>query len=69
MQRQLKNLQRRSANAANVKAKRKRMKPQDNVHAVFVKEVQLRDPVLTGALHRWRCSHASAPAPAPVALS
>jgi len=27
------------------------MKLQDNVRAVVVKEVQLRDPVLTGALH------------------
>ena len=27
------------------------MKLQDNVRAVVVKEVQRRDPVLTGALH------------------
>ena len=33
----------RSANAAN--AKTRRMKPQDNVRAVVVMEVQLRDPV------------------------
>ena len=33
------------------------MKLQDNVRAVVVKEVQLRDPVLTGALHC--CSRAS----------
>jgi len=33
------------------------MKLQDNVRAVVVEEVQLRDPVLTGALHR--CSRAS----------
>jgi len=33
------------------------MKLQDNVRAVIVKEVQLRDPVLTGALHC--CSRAS----------
>ena len=32
------------------------MKPQDNVRAVVVKEVQLRYPVLTGVLHR--CSRA-----------
>jgi len=60
-QRQLKNLHRRSASAANTKARR--MKLQDNVRAVVVKEVQLRDPVLTGA-----CTAAPAPAPAPVAL-
>ena len=48
-QRQLKNLHRRSASAANTKARR--MKLQDNVRTVIVKEVQLRDPVLTGALH------------------
>jgi len=49
-----------------VNAKVRRMKPQDNVRAVVVKEVQLRDPVLTGAL----CTAAPAPAPAqaPVAL-
>jgi len=35
------------------------MKLQDNVRAVVVKEVQLRDPVLTGALHR--CSRAASP--------
>jgi len=45
----------RSASAADTKARR--MKLQDNVHAVVVKEVQLRDPVLTGALHC--CSRAS----------
>jgi len=33
------------------------MKLQDNVRAVTVKEVQLRNPVLTGALHC--CSRAS----------
>ena len=33
------------------------MRLQDNVRAVVVKEVQLRDPVLTGALHS--CSRAS----------
>jgi len=46
-----------SASAANTNARR--MKLQDNVRAVVVKEVQLRDPVLTGALHRCRCSRAS----------
>jgi len=35
------------------------MKLQDNVRAVVVKEVQLRDPVLTGALHCCCCSRAS----------
>ena len=54
-QRQLKNFQRRSANAANAKARH--IKPQDNVRAVVVKKVQLRNPVLTGALHC--CSRAS----------
>ena len=48
-QHQLKNLHRRSASAANTRARR--MELQDNVRAVVVKEVQLRDPVLTGALH------------------
>jgi len=42
------------------------MKLQDNVRAVVVKEVQLRDPV-TRSL-RVRCTAAPAPAPAPVAL-
>ena len=42
------------------------MKLQDNVRAVVVKEVQLRDPV-TQSL-RVRCTAAPAPAPAPVAL-
>jgi len=45
----------RSASAANTKARR--MKLHDNVRAVIVKEVQLRDLVLTGALHC--CSRAS----------
>jgi hypothetical protein len=36
-QRQLKNFQRRSANAANAKAKARHIKPQDNVRAVVVK--------------------------------
>ena len=54
----------RSASAANTKARR--MKLQDNVRAVVVKEVQLRDPV-TRSL-RVRCTAAPAPAPAPVAL-
>ena len=44
----------------------RRMKLQDNVCAVVVKEVQLRDPV-TRSL-RVRCTAAPAPAPAPVAL-
>jgi len=33
------------------------MQLQDNVRAVIIKKVQLRDPVLTGALHC--CSRAS----------
>jgi len=42
------------------------MKLQDNVRAVVVKEVQLRDPVTRS---KWvRCTAAPAPAPAPVAL-
>jgi len=40
-----------------VNPKARRMKPQDNVRAVVVKEVQLCDLVRTGALHR--CSRAS----------
>jgi len=69
-QRQLKNLHRRSASAANTKARR--MKLLDNVRAVVIKEVQLRDPV-TQSL-RVCCTAnalllaAPAPAPAPVAL-
>jgi len=56
-QRQLKNLQCRSASAANAKARRMKLQ-QDNVRAVIVKEVvQLRDPVLSGALHC--CSRSS----------
>ena len=42
------------------------MKLQDNVRAVVVKEVQLRDPVTRSK--RVRCTAAPAPAPAPVAL-
>ena len=42
------------------------LKLQDNVRAVVVKKVQLRDPV-TRSL-RVRCTAAPAPAPAPVAL-
>jgi len=42
------------------------MKPQDNVRAVVVKEVQLRDSVLTGALHR--CSRAIPSTSSPTAL-
>jgi len=41
-------------------------KLQDNVRAVVVKEVQLRDPVNRSL--RVRCTAAPAPAPAPVAL-
>ena len=44
----------------------RRMKLQDHVRAVVVKEVQLRNPV-TQSL-RVRCTAAPAPAPAPVAL-
>jgi len=42
------------------------MKLQDNVRAVVVKEVQLRDPVTRSK--RVRCTAAPAPAQAPVAL-
>jgi len=42
------------------------MKLQDNVRAVVVKEVQLRDPVLTGALHC--CSRASPSTSSPTYL-
>jgi len=42
------------------------MKLQDDVRAVVVKEVQLRDPVTRSK--RVRCTAAPAPAPAPVAL-
>jgi len=42
------------------------MKLQDNVRAVVIKEVQLRDPITRSK--RVRCTAAPAPAPAPVAL-
>ena len=39
------------------------MKLQDNVRAVIVKEVQLRNPVLTGALHCCSCASPSTSSP------
>ena len=39
------------------------MKLQDNVRAVVVTEVQLRDPVLTGALHCRSCASPSTSSP------